>query len=165
MLLINWRAAFTSPAKPLKWGATSFEEFIAEEPNHEEQDASDGSKSNRTRTSGEGDTERESSGESSSGRSGHRDSGRSPFWRLEPEEARRVREASGLYELLGLPLTASNDEIRNAFRHKSKQHHPDLNPNNAHDATIEMTRLNEAREILNDERLRAAYDWQESGAR
>jgi len=32
------------------------------------------------------------------------------------------------YEILGVPESASQDEIRKAFRRLAKKHHPDVNP-------------------------------------
>jgi hypothetical protein len=34
------------------------------------------------------------------------------------------------YEVLGLPKTATQDEIKKAYRDLAKKHHPDLNPGN-----------------------------------
>ena len=38
--------------------------------------------------------------------------------------------ASDPYQVLGVPRTASADEIRKAFRKLAKANHPDTNPNN-----------------------------------
>ena len=60
------------------------------------------------------------------------------------------------YEALGVPKTASKDEIRKAYRKLSKQFHPDLNKEaGAEDKFKEIT---EAFEVLNDENKRAQYD-------
>ena len=57
------------------------------------------------------------------------------------------------YALLGVSPEASLSEIKAAFRRKAMDAHPDRG--GTHE---EMTRLNEAWEVLSDPRLRAAYD-------
>ncbi|MCG7345086.1 molecular chaperone DnaJ [Sporosarcina sp. ACRSL] len=60
------------------------------------------------------------------------------------------------YEVLGVPKTASKEEIRKAYRKLSKQYHPDLNKEaGAEDKFKEVT---EAFETLSDENKRAHYD-------
>ena len=61
------------------------------------------------------------------------------------------------YELLGVPRTASDAEIKSAFRQKAAQHHPDRNPNDA-GAQQRFADLNRAYQILGDEHKRAAWD-------
>jgi hypothetical protein len=46
------------------------------------------------------------------------------------------------YDLLELPLTANQTEIKKAYRRKARQHHPDTDP--SPDATQQMQRINEA---------------------
>ena len=60
------------------------------------------------------------------------------------------------YELLGLPRTATAEEIKSAFRRLARQYHPDVNK--APDAEEKFKELNEAYAILSDEQKRAAYD-------
>jgi len=64
------------------------------------------------------------------------------------------------YAVLGVPATASRDEIRAAYRRLARQHHPDTNPPSEDDivANEQMRQLNAAYAVLNDPWQRAAYD-------
>ncbi|KAF5382067.1 hypothetical protein D9615_004286 [Tricholomella constricta] len=62
-----------------------------------------------------------------------------------------------LYDLLGVPPSASEGEIRKAYMRKAKEHHPDKNPNNP-DAHEKFQEMAAAYEILNDPQSREAYD-------
>jgi molecular chaperone DnaJ len=61
------------------------------------------------------------------------------------------------YETLSVERTASDGEIKAAFRKHAMQYHPDRNP---HDKTAEhrFKEINEAYEVLKDPDKRAAYD-------
>jgi len=61
------------------------------------------------------------------------------------------------YDSLGVPKTASIDEIKAAYRKLAKKYHPDLNPNDKA-AEEKMKEINAAYEVLGDEKKRANYD-------
>jgi DnaJ-class molecular chaperone len=61
------------------------------------------------------------------------------------------------YRTLGVPATATVDEIEAAFRAAAKREHPDLHEDAAA-ATLRMQRLNVARDWLTDPIRRARYD-------
>ncbi len=61
------------------------------------------------------------------------------------------------YEVLGIAKTASEDEIKSAYRKLAKKYHPDLNPGNK-EAEEKFKEVGEAYEILSDAQKRARYD-------
>ena len=61
------------------------------------------------------------------------------------------------YQTLGVPRTASQDDIRLAYRKLAKQHHPDLNPGNAR-AEEKFKTVSAANEILSDVAKRGQFD-------
>ena len=63
---------------------------------------------------------------------------------------------SEYYELLGVTRTASEAEIKKAYRRLAMEFHPDRNP--APDAEARFKEITEAYEVLRDSDKRAAYD-------
>jgi curved DNA-binding protein len=61
------------------------------------------------------------------------------------------------YEVLGVPKSASQADIKKAFRRLAKQHHPDSNPGDA-DAEKRFKDVNEAHAVLSDPEKRQRYD-------
>lgn len=61
-----------------------------------------------------------------------------------------------LYGLLGLPASASPDDIRTAFRGAARRFHPDVNPGAG--AADEFRLISEAHALLSDPAQRAQYD-------
>ena len=61
------------------------------------------------------------------------------------------------YKVLGVPRTASDDDIRKEYRNLARQHHPDLNPGDK-SAEDKFKEINEAYEVLSDSAKRKQYD-------
>ena len=61
------------------------------------------------------------------------------------------------YEVLGLSKSASADDIKKAYRTQVKKCHPDLHPGDEK-AAERFKELNEAHEVLSDEKKRKNYD-------
>ncbi len=61
------------------------------------------------------------------------------------------------YEVLGVPRTASTDEIKRAYRRLAKQHHPDRNPGNAQ-AEKQFKEVQQAYGILGNAEKKEQYD-------
>ncbi len=61
------------------------------------------------------------------------------------------------YKILGIEKTASEEDIKKAYRKLARQLHPDLNPNDK-DAHHKFQQVNEANEVLSDPEKRKKYD-------
>ena len=60
------------------------------------------------------------------------------------------------YEVLGVPRSASADELKSAFRNLARKYHPDVS--DEPEAEEKFKEINEAYAILSDNDKRAAYD-------
>ncbi len=66
-------------------------------------------------------------------------------------------EYKDYYKILGVPKTASQDDIKKAFRKLANKYHPDKNPDNK-EAEAKFKEANEANEVLGDAKKRKQYD-------
>ena len=61
------------------------------------------------------------------------------------------------YKILGVSKTATQDDIKKAYRKLARKHHPDANPNNP-GAEEKFKEIGEAYEVLKDPEKRSRYD-------
>ena len=61
------------------------------------------------------------------------------------------------YKVLGLSKTATEKEIKNAYRKLARKYHPDLNPDNK-ESELKFKEINEANEVLSNLENRKKYD-------
>lgn len=62
------------------------------------------------------------------------------------------------YEVLGVPRTATPEDVKTAYRRLARQHHPDMNQANPKAAEEKFKELSEAYEVLADKDKRRQYD-------
>lgn len=72
------------------------------------------------------------------------------------------------YKVLGIDKSASEKEVKSAYRKLARKYHPDLNPDNAAAEKL-FKQVNEANEVLSDPEKRKKYDkygenWQNGDA-
>ena len=65
--------------------------------------------------------------------------------------------ARSFYETLGVPRTATEKDIRNAYRKLARQYHPDVNPGDKNSET-RFKEINAANDVLSDADKRKKYD-------
>ena len=69
-----------------------------------------------------------------------------------------MAEKRDYYEVLGVSKTATDEELKKAYRRLAKKYHPDANPDNKEEAEKKFKELNEAYEVLSDAQKRRMYD-------
>ncbi len=68
-----------------------------------------------------------------------------------------MAEKRDYYEVLGIQKSASEDEIKKAYKKLARKYHPDMNPGDK-EAEEKFKEVNEANEVLSDPEKKARYD-------
>lgn len=75
-----------------------------------------------------------------------------------PSQSSATEKKTCYYELLGVSRTATDEEIKKAYRRKALELHPDRNYGNVENATKLFAEIQTANEVLSDPQERAWYD-------
>jgi curved DNA-binding protein len=67
-------------------------------------------------------------------------------------------EYKDYYKILGVPKTATEKDIKAAYRRLARKWHPDLNPQDHKLSEAKFKEINEANEVLSDPDKRKKYD-------
>ncbi|MCD2502520.1 DnaJ domain-containing protein [Clostridium sp. NSJ-145] len=67
-------------------------------------------------------------------------------------------EFKDYYDILGIPINASEQEVKNAYRILAKKYHPDLNKENTTFYEKKFKQVSEAYDVLKDNDKREKYD-------
>ena len=69
-----------------------------------------------------------------------------------------MAEKKDYYEILGVSKTATDDELKKAYRKMAKKYHPDANPDNKEAAEAKFKEVNEAYEVLSNPQKRKSLN-------
>lgn len=67
---------------------------------------------------------------------------------LKPEDAKTILEDISPYEILKISTSATQEQIKKAYRTQAFKWHPDINFDNLEEATLKMKQINAAYSIL-----------------
>src|SRR2546428_6997366 len=62
------------------------------------------------------------------------------------------------YEILGVSRSATEDDVKKAYRKLALKYHPDRNPDDRHEAEERFKEISEAYQVLSDPERRTLYD-------
>src|SRR5262252_1421925 len=68
-----------------------------------------------------------------------------------------MAQTKDYYSVLGVPASASQDEVKKQYRKLAAKHHPDKNPNDPK-AAERFKEISEAYQVLGDAEKRKQYD-------